>query len=114
MSMEHKSNSVKHTRMGAFNYLDGSTESSLFRNGKVLANRDKDGSDAGFVGVNASAYTLDVVDARSLTGAQSKTCDVNGFELLSAPLQSQSLDFQDHQQVTRNYYPQCEELVAGR
>jgi len=112
MNNSQENEPTKNTRVGAFNYLDSNTESSLFRNGKVLANRDKDGSDAGFIGVNASAHTLDVVDARSLTGSHHKTCDVNGFELLSAPLQNRSLDFQDHQQVTQNYYPQCEELVA--
>lgn len=78
-----------------------------------MAKRDIDGNDAGFVGVNTTPYTLDVADARSLTGSARKTCEVNGFELLSAPLNNKALDFHDHQQVARNYYPECEELVAA-
>lgn len=78
-----------------------------------MAKRDIDGSDAGFVGVNTTPYTLEVADARLLTGSARKTCETNGFELLSASLSNKALDFHDHQQVARNYYPECEELVAA-
>lgn len=100
-------------RAGGFNYLDAAAEPSLFRNGKVFAKRDRDGSDAGMVGVNTSAYDLDVMNARLFTGSQAKTCEVNGFELLDEPLGTNTFDFHDHQQVTNHYYPQCAELVAA-
>lgn len=100
-------------RPGVFNYLDETAQPSLFRNGKVLAKRDLDGSDAGMEGVNTSSYQLEVLDARSFTGTQAKTCEVNGFELLDQPLANKSLDFHDHHQVVQQYYPECEELVAA-
>jgi hypothetical protein len=37
--------------LGFFNYLDESTESSLYRNGRVLIRRDPNGSDSGMQGV---------------------------------------------------------------
>ena len=93
---------------GRFNYLSNRTEPSLFRNGKVLTRRDQDGSDTGFVGIDKAAHSLNVIDARRL----GKTCEANGFELLSAPLQTATIDFHDHQQVATGYYPDCEALVA--
>ena len=100
-------------RPGAFNYLDENTDSSLYRNGKVLTRRDADGSDAKYIGVNTKSYTLDVWNARALSGLTKKTCEVNGFELLDAPLENPSLDFLDHQQVVGTYYGECERLVAA-
>ena len=44
------------TRTGRFNYLDRSTQPSLFRNGKVYTKRDTDGSDSGVVGVERDAH----------------------------------------------------------
>jgi hypothetical protein len=69
------------TRPGVFKYLNEMAEPSLFRNGKVLTRRDKDGGDAGHVGVNRKSYTLDVHDARSLPREVKMTCETNGFEL---------------------------------
>ena len=100
------------TQPGSFNYLDQGVPSSLFRNGEVLTKRDKDGSDAGSVGVNIAPRTLDVCNARLLTGEQNKTCEKNGFERLDSALKTPELDFHDHRAVTRDYYPQCEALVA--
>ena len=98
---------------GGFNYLAEAAEPSLFRNGKVYAKRDRDGSDAGMVGVDTHSVQLDVVNARELKGSQVKTCESNGFELLDAPLELPKLDFHDHAQVVSRYYPNCEELVAA-
>ena len=100
-------------RSGVFNYLNDQAEPSLFRNGKVLTRRDKDGSDAEYIGVNLEPCSLDVHDARNLSGDMKKTCEVNGFELLPAPLENSSVDFLDHEQVVREYYRECENLVAG-
>ncbi len=99
-------------RVGVFNYLDGDTVPSLYRNGKVLTKRDADGSDAGSVGVNRSATSIEVCDARGLDDKHRMTCEANGFELLTRPLVDDSLDFFDHQTVVNNYYKQCEQIVA--
>ena len=96
---------------GVFNYLNAETESSLFRNGKVLTRRDKDGSDGGVEGVNRQACEVEVRNAREYLGDQAKTCEQHGFELLDAPLDN-GIDFYDHEQVVRRYYPSCAELVA--
>ena len=101
------------TQQGALNYLDETAEPSMYRNGKVLTRRDEDGSDAIYVGVNTRSYTLDIVDGRKLPEDSKKTCEVNGFELLDAPLANPSLDFLDHQQVIGSYYRECEQLVAA-
>ena len=99
-------------RRGALNFLVEETESSLFRNGKVYTRRDGDGSDSRFVGVRLESHTLDIRNARKLSGVTKKTCEANGFELLDAPLDNPSLDFLDHQQVVESYYRQCEDLVS--
>lgn len=99
-------------RKGLFNYLAPAAEPSLFRNGRVLARRDLDGSDGGLEGVHPQSYRVPVYDARSLAGDQRKSCERNGFELLDAPLEDASLDFFDHAAVTGRYYGQCAELVA--
>lgn len=104
---------MNNSTSGVFNYLDKNAEPSLFRNGKVYAKRDKDGSDAGPVGVTRSSHILEVCNARMYQGSRKMTCEVNGFELLNKPLDNTALNFHDHQQVTRNYYPQCEELVSA-
>jgi len=100
-------------RGGVFSYLDAHVEPSLFRNGKVYTNRDKDGSDAGLVGVDTKAYQMDVLDARRYSGQARKTLKTNGFELLQDSLEDDTLNFMDHEQVIGSYYPQCERLVSG-
>ena len=113
MSKPQASVATENARIGQFNYLDEAAEPSLFRNGRVFAKRDIDGSDAGMVGVNTHSYELEVLNARLCAGAQAKSCEINGFELLDEPLANKSLDFHDHQLVTRKYYPECAELVAA-
>lgn len=97
---------------GIMNYLRSETEPSLYRNGKVLIRRDKDGSDAGMEGVHRLAMEVPVHDARALSGSDAMSCERNGFELLRTPLDN-TVDFLDHEQVVRRYYPQCAELVAA-
>ena len=99
------------TRIGSFNYLKPSVEHSLYRNGKVLARRDRDGSDAGWEGVHLEARQVAVHDARALGDRQACTLERHGFEMRRAPLPRRDLDFFDHGQVVRTYYPQCEAAV---
>lgn len=101
------------TRPGSFNFLEDSVESSLFRNGKVLTKRDPDGSDGGSVGVDLEPRTIEVCDARSLPAAMRKTCEANGFELLDRPLDNDALNFFEHDQVVKQYYPECERIIGA-
>ncbi len=101
------------SRTGRFNYMNEHATPSLFRNGLVYTKRDKDGSDGGSVGVEVAKYEINVLDARALSGVARKTCERNGFEMLSQPLESPGLDFFDHKQVVQRYYKECEALVAA-
>ncbi|MBI1397852.1 MAG: hypothetical protein GC151_17915 [Betaproteobacteria bacterium] len=98
---------------GAFRYLAGSVETSLFRNGKVLTRRDRDGSDAGTEGVLVDERQVTVHDARTLHGADARTLTAHGFELLRHPMAHPSLDFFDHGQVVSQYYPECAEIIRA-
>ncbi len=51
---------------GYLNYLSSQAQSSLYRNGKVLARRDRDGSDAGTEGVNREKQLMKIRNARLL------------------------------------------------
>ncbi len=104
---------VTSTKSGVFNYMDSGAESSLFRNGRVYTKRDLDGSDGGSFGVDTGAHTVAIQDARTLKGSARKSCAINGFEMLDAPLESVGVDFFDHQQVVSTYYRECEALVAA-
>jgi len=99
------------TRIGSFQYLTPSVEHSLYRNGKVLTRRDKNGSDAGTTGTDLQAYEMPVHDARPLEAAARRTLAANGFELFDRPLANPDLDFFDHGQVVGTYYPECAEIV---
>ena len=87
------------------------TEHSLFRNGRVLTRRDPDGSDAGRIGMELETYNMPVQDARNLRVSNQRNLKQNGFELFEHELTKPKLDFLDHDQVVRNYYPDCVELV---
>ena len=104
--------------LGTFNYLDESVQSSLFRNGKVLTNRDPDGNDFGTVGMTLKKIQLNVLDARTLGREARQTCESNGFELIDAPVANDAIDFFDHVRVVREYYGQCarwvEQSTGGR
>lgn len=97
--------------MGSFNYLVPSAEHSLYRNGKVLTRRDRDGSDAGWDGVVLEPQRMPVHDARTQGPGARCTLGANGFELLSRPLDDPKLDFFSHGQVTTTYYRQCARIV---
>lgn len=98
---------------GYFDYLDPAVQSSLFRNGKVLTRRDPDGSDAGTVGVDRRRLEVPVRDARLLQGDARHTLKTNGYELLTHANTIDHIDFFDHQQVVKAYYPQCAEIVRA-
>ena len=98
-------------RTGSFNYLADSVQHSLYRNGRVLTRRDRDGSDGGTEGVVLDKRELPVHDGRLLEGAVRRTVASNGFELLARPLGQPGLDFLQHDQVVRKYYDECAGLV---
>lgn len=98
-------------RAGSFNYLKPSVAHSLYRNGKVLTRRDRDGSDAAWEGVDLEARQMPVHDARALSGAEERTLAQHGFEMRPHRLAGPDLDFFDHMQAVRTYYPHCEAVV---
>ena len=98
-------------RIGSFSYMAGSAQPSLYRNGKVLARRDADGSDGDWLGVDLEQREMPVHDARLLEATARRTLTDNGFEVLASPLANPSLDFIDHDQVVHDYYPRCAEIV---
>lgn len=98
-------------RIGSFDYMTGSVEPSLFRNGKVLTRRDRDGSDADWQGVDLESRDMPIHDARLLESTARRTLANNGYEMLARPLLKPDLDFFEHDQVVRDYYPQCAEIV---
>ncbi len=100
-------------RLGAFNYMQASAASSLYRNGKVLTRRDQDGSDDGRLGVDLEQREMAVTDARTLAPSDQPTLAANGFELRQAPMADPDLDFLDHEAVVRAYYPHCAGLVRA-
>ena len=53
-------------RTGLFNYMANLAEPSLYRNGKVLTRRNRDGSDARWEGVDLEERRMPVVNGRTL------------------------------------------------
>ena len=98
-------------RLGTINYLAGSVDSSLYRNGQLLTRRNPDGSDTGFEGVVLEATSVEIEDARRLKGSKRRGLDKNGFELLAEPPRSSGLNFLSHQEVVREYYADCARVV---
>lgn len=96
---------------GVFNYMSSGTESSLYRNGRVLMHRDPAGNTAGTTGIDVVPHTLRVQNARLINDAERPTCEENGFELVTHPLRDATLDFMDHGQVVTTYYEECESIV---
>lgn len=97
-------------RLSYLDYLEDSAQSSLYRNGKVLTRRDPDGSDAGWQGVVKEQREMSIQDGRLLEGEERRTAKINGFELLTRPV-SGGVNFLDQDQVVKNYYGQCAEIV---
>ena len=102
---------VPAVRTGLFNYMADSAKPSLFRNGKVLTRRNRDGSDARWEGVDLKERQMPVLDARTTAGQLPCTLATSGFEMRRRALTRQDLDFLDHEQVVRHYYPECAEIV---
>ena len=100
-------------RPGVFHYMQPSAVPSLYRNGRVLTRRDRDGSDSGRVGVDLEEREVPILDARSLAPAEQPTLGANGFELIERPMADPGLDFLDHKAVVRAYYPECAEIVRA-
>lgn len=98
-----------HQTEGDFQFMRAATQPSLYRNGEVLIERDPLGNTAASRGVALETHTLAVTDAR--IHKLRMTCEHNGFELLHAPLEH-PIDFYDHDDVVRYYYPECAALVA--
>ncbi len=98
-------------RMGAFNYMIPSTQSSLYRNGKVLTRRDASGSDGSWEGVDLEERQMPVHDARQMEATAQRTLAANGFEVLERPFAVPDIDFFDHERVVRDYYPHCAEVI---
>jgi hypothetical protein len=98
---------------GSFNYLDESTESSLYRNGQVYLRRDTDGNDRGMHGLNNVRQSMPVGNARQLQADERPTLHGMGFELVHEALAKPDLDFFDHSQVVSHYYPHCESIIAA-
>ena len=100
-------------RLGVFHYMQPSAESSLYRNGRVLTRRDRDGSDSGRLGIDLEEREMAVLDARGLAAGDQPTLAANGFELLRRPIADPDLDFLDHDAVVRDYYPECAGIVQA-
>ena len=96
---------------GVVSYMTPASEPSLYRNGKVFTRRDLDGNDAVYEGVVTDELTIAIDDARSAQGGRRRTLDLHGFELLDRSLAKPGLDFYDHAQVVRDYYPECEAIL---
>ena len=100
-------------RTGAVTYLAASVETSLYRNGKVLVRRDSEGNDTPWEGTERDKQQVLIHDARGLAGPERRTLGANGFEMLERPLAAPHLDFLDHEQVVRSYYPHCADIVRA-
>ncbi|NKB98728.1 MAG: hypothetical protein GKR90_09590 [Pseudomonadales bacterium] len=94
---------------GTFQFLVAETETSLYRNSKVLMERLPNGNTGGSQGIDLEGRSMEITDARSLS--EPLTCETNGFELCQDPL-VQPVDFLDHTTVVYDYYPLCETLVS--
>ena len=98
-------------RTGSFNYLAASVEPSLYRNGRVLTRRDRDGSDSGTEGLVMEGVEVVVHDARPGEHGVVFTLARNGFELRARPLRDARLNFLQHAPVVEHYYTECADLV---
>ena len=98
-------------RVAAFNYLASSIPPSLYRNGNVYLSRKPDGTDDDIIGYKEDSRATAVNDARTDAAGQ-YGLHVNGFELVEQPLPT-GIDFLSHEQVVRQYYPACQDVLRG-
>jgi len=92
-------------------YLGASVESSLYRNGKVFTQRDREGNDGAYHGVVTEQRDVVINNARRLDQSRRRQIELHGFELLQRTLQRPDLQFLDNRQVVQEYYPECAEIV---
>ena len=112
--MQIKANRLEpETCEGVFNFMSAATQPSLLRNGRVLIGRDPNGNTSREKGIDLEAHTMRIQNARLLARNSGPNLEKNGFELRSAPLDEDSLEFKNHAVVVESYYPQCADLVAG-
>ena len=93
---------------GIFNYMAASSQSSLYRNGKVFTRRNLEGTDAEYIGVDQEKHEVAVRDARDMADA---TLAKQGFQLLKSDIENLNIDFFSNDQVLRDYYPLCEAVI---
>lgn len=89
------------------NYLDGSIESSLRRNGRLRLRRNLDGSDSAFEGVILDKRRVELLDGREAGCTLAR----HGFELRDRPLADPEFDFLSADPVVDAYYTDCAALV---
>ena len=73
--------------------------------------RDRDGSDDVSHGAVKEELSVEIGNARLLDQSERRKVEIHGFELLHQPLQRHHLDFFDHHQVVKKYYPECAEII---
>lgn len=96
---------------GFFNYMSSSSQSSLYKNGKVLTRRDISGSDAESVGIELKKYKMDVVNARNYINNKSISLEKQGFELFPSKLKNIDIDFFNNQKIINMYYAECADFI---
>ena len=77
----------------------------------MFTRRDGSGNDSRWEGADLKQWQMPVHDARRLAGPQRLTLEANGFEMLERPMAGRNIDFLDHDQVVRRYYPQCTDII---
>ena len=97
-----------------FNYMSENSQSSLFRNGKVLTKRDLNGSDAGSEGINLDKKEMKIFNARDLPVGKNITIDNKGFEIINSNIQNLGIDFFDNNEVLNKYYKHCADFIKDR
>eukprot|EP00756_Hemistasia_phaeocysticola_P066557 Hpha_TRINITY_DN9319_c0_g1::TRINITY_DN9319_c0_g1_i1::g.26022::m.26022 len=91
--------------LGALNYQSERVPRSLRRSGKVFSERKKDGDTMGITGVENVGVPVVIRNAR----LYNPTMDQEGYQLVRQP--SPAVDFFNHDQVLREFYPLACELV---
>ncbi len=99
---------------GFFNYMSEDSQSSLFRNGKVLTKRDLNGSDAGSEGINIDKKEMKILNARDSLARKNISIDSKGFEIINSNIQNLGIDFFDNNEVLNKYYNHCADFIKDR
>ena len=89
--------------------MSNAVPASLHSTGTVGTNRDAEGSDAEFFGVDPMPTEVKVHDARRKSGGF--TLDHNGFTLVEHAWAH--IDYFDNTSIVHQYYAECESLVAA-